>query len=111
MSEQMDRINRILGDMPDPLVTWYAHLSAHLTFPFQAEVFEPQGYGTIHDGDQVTVLGLYDEDDTDDLYGILADILHQRDRFPFPLCDLEIIDPSDSRWQVVDDYAVWFANR
>ena len=86
-------------------------MSAHLTFPFQAEVFEPQDYGTIHDGDQVTVLGLYDEDDTDDLYGILADILHQRDRFPFPLCDLEIIDPSDSRWQVVDDYAVWFANR
>jgi hypothetical protein len=111
MSEQMDRIRRILGDAHDPLATWHAHLSAHLAFPFQAEVFEPQDRGPIQDGDRVTVLGLCAADDVDDLYGVLVDIQHKQGRFMFPLCDLEVTDQSDPRAQPVDDYAVWFANR
>lgn len=111
MDEQMERIDRILGKSRDPLATWYQYLSTNLTFPIQAEVFEPQDYGPIQDGDKVSILGLCEADDVDDLYGILVDIQHQKGRLFFPLCDLEVIDRADARFQLVDDYSVWFANR
>lgn len=111
MDEQMARIDRILSQARDPLAAWHQHLSAQLTFPVQAEVFEPQDYGAVQAGDIVTILALCEADDVDDLYGILAHIRHRLGRLMFPLCDLEVVDQSDPRFQLVDDYSVWFANR
>jgi hypothetical protein len=47
----------------------------------------------------------------DDLYGVIVDLRHGRRKYAFPLCDLEVTDKHSPNYQIVRDYAVWFANR
>jgi hypothetical protein len=49
--------------------------------------------------------------DVDDHYGIIVLLKHRRQQYHFPLCDLEVTDEHSANYQVVQDYAVWFANR
>lgn len=90
------------------LDAWEDYLAKHLSFPFEAEVSEYQERGPLQAGDRVTVQGI---SDVDDLYGIIARLRHDRERYTFPLCDLEVADEDSPNHQTVQDYAVWFANR
>ncbi|CAK8716278.1 hypothetical protein GMJAKD_05430 [Candidatus Electrothrix aarhusensis] len=65
----------------------------------------------------MTVVGIYEDeeeydilDDTEDIYGVLVLLRHGREKYEFPLCDLEVLDKSSPNYQPVQDYAVWFAN-
>jgi hypothetical protein len=62
----------------------------------------------LHAGDRIQVI---DISELDDLHGILVHVRAKREDYDFPLCDLEVVDKRSSNYQVVDDYAVWFANR
>lgn len=113
LGEESREIQKILSGA-DPnnewavLGAWMAHLEKVLKFPFAAEVTEWQERGGIRSGDRVTVQGITD---VDDLYGVLANIRHERMRYDFPLCDLAAIDKKSSNYKPVQLYAVWFANR
>lgn len=43
--------------------------------------------------------------------GILVDVKKGREIYQLPLADLEVTDYYASQYEVVKDYAVWFANR
>ena len=58
--------------------------------------------------DRVTVRGI---SEVDDLYGIIVRLRYGRRQYAFPLCDLEATDERSPNHQIVQDYAVWFANR
>ena len=113
LGEQGKRIGKVLAevDEDDEMATldvWEEHLSESLVFPFEAEIAEYQDRGPLQAGDRVKVtgIGLVDE-----LYGVIVDLRRGRRKYAFPLCDLEVKDENSPNYQIVRDYAVWFANR
>lgn len=62
----------------------------------------------VKQGDRLKVHSI---EDIDDKYGIIAHTRFGRKKIYFPLCELEAIDLDANERQVVDDYAVWFANK
>ena len=89
-------------------MAWEKYLKASLTFPFEAEVSEPQERGPIRTGERVSVLGI---EIVDDSYGIIVSIKTKRGHHDFPLCDLEALPDTSPNYQPLNDYVVWFANR
>lgn len=113
LDEEGKRIQKVLDginphDMMAMLDAWEEHLDEKLRFPFEAEVSEWQDRGPLRAGDRVMVKGITL---VDDLYGIIVAVRRGRERFDFPLCDLEVTDQDSPNYQPVKDYAVWFANR
>lgn len=90
------------------LDAWEAFLEENLSFPFEAKVSESQDKGPLRLGDKVKVKEI---ELTDDLYGIIVQVWHNKKKYAFPLCDLEVIGKTSSNHQHVDDYSVWFSNR
>jgi len=56
----------------------------------------------------VTIQGI--EEETDDLYGVLATVKSRRTAV-FPLCELAVSDKKSANWLPVEAYRTWFANR
>ncbi|MFH1126703.1 MAG: calcium-binding protein [archaeon] len=95
-------------DIMKALRAWKIHLEKNLLFPFDAVIFEEQEEDPLKAGDRVSVLRI---DDSDDLYGLLAEIRFGRRKYYFPLCDLEVTKKRSPNYQPVSDYCVWFVNR
>jgi hypothetical protein len=113
LGEEGTRIGQILdGIDPDDemalLRQWEKHLERHLRFPFEAEVAEYQERGPLQSGNRVTVQKIFD---VNDFYGVIVLLTHRRRQYHFPLCDLEVVDENSPNYELVSDYAVWFANR
>lgn len=103
-----ERILKVIADAEDEEEAWKDHLEQVLSFPFEAEVSEPQDKGPLRGGDQVQVKDIAEADEH---YGVLVNVIRGRERFVFPLCDLTIRDKKSTNYTPVKDYCVWFANR
>jgi hypothetical protein len=90
------------------LDAWKAYLTRRMAFPFEAEVAEFQDSGPFSDGDRVQVVHI---SQVNDLYGIMVHAQAKGGNYNFPLCDLQVVDRRSPNHQILDDYAVWFANR
>jgi hypothetical protein len=87
---------------------WEEYLTAHLEFPFRAEVDEVQERGPLQAGDRVRVRSIID---TNVFYGVIVKVRHGRRQHAFPLCDLEALDETSENHRIIRNYRVWFANR
>src|SRR5438094_8555413 len=87
--------------------TWHAYLEGHLFFPFAATVQEYQR-GPVRQGARVSVLAITFLDET---YGTIVAVKHTHGVNELPLCDLKATEADTETRQLVEDYAVWFANR
>jgi hypothetical protein len=87
--------------------TWHAYLEEHLVLPFAATVEEYQR-GPVRQGARVTVLAVTFLDET---YGTIVTVKHKNGVNELPLCDLKATGADVETRQLVEDYAVWFANR
>jgi hypothetical protein len=113
LEEEGERIQSVLDGI-DPqdedacLEAWFNHLEKTLTFPFEAELTEHDSYGPILVGDTIRVIALNEvfED-----YGILVDVKKERTTYQLPLADLTVKDTQALQYQVIKDFAIWFANR
>ena len=86
---------------------WHAYLEEHLVFPFAATVEEYQR-GPVRQGARVTVQAITFLDET---YGTIVAVKHKHGVNELPLCDLKATEADAETLQLVEDYAVWFANR
>ncbi len=86
---------------------WHAYLEQHLVFPFAATVEEYQR-GPVRQGARVSVLAITFLDDT---YGTIVAVKHKNGVNELPLCDLKATGADAETQKLVEDYAVWFANR
>ena len=86
---------------------WHAYLEEHLVFPFAANVVEYQR-GPVRQGARVSVLAITFLDET---YGTIVAVKHKNGVNELPLCDLKATEADAETRQLVEDYAVWFANR
>jgi Calcium binding len=86
---------------------WHAYLEEHLIFPFAATVEEYQR-GPVRQGARITVLAITFLDET---YGTIVAVKHKNGVNELPMCDLKATEADDETRQLVEDYAVWFANR
>ncbi|MDE3088909.1 MAG: hypothetical protein KGJ80_05950 [Chloroflexota bacterium] len=114
LGEEGKRIQKVLAAMEadddlDEFGAWEEHLEKNLRYPFEAVIAEFQERGPLRDGDKVVVTG--NADATDEMYGIIVDVRVGKRKYAFPLCDLEVMDKKSSNYQLVKDYAIWFANR
>ncbi|GIN57385.1 calcium-binding protein [Lederbergia ruris] len=110
--KQDRRILEVIQDVEDELEileAWKSRITQIVKFPFMAEIVEFQEFRSIvQQGDRLKV---HSVDSIDEKYGIIVHTRLGREKIYFPLCDLEAIDLNDEGRQVIDDYAVWFANR
>lgn len=91
-----------------PLNAWEEYLASRLSFPFEAEVAEFQESGPFRGGDHVQVVRI---SQVVDLYGVMVHVQVKGGHYNFALCDLQVVDRRSPNHQILDDYAVWFANR
>jgi len=114
LGEEGKRIQQVLAVMDtdediDEFGAWEEHLEKNLRFPFEALIAEFQERGPLRGGDKVVVTGI--GDGMDEKYGIIVDVKVGKRKYAFQLCDLEATDKKSANYQLVKDYAVWFANR
>lgn len=111
--EQGRRVHDVVNSATGPgewaaFMAWHTHLAARLVFPFTAEVSEPPP-GPVRLGARVTVLDIADLVDP---YGTIVSVRHRGGTYVVPLCDLKAVGLTRGETrQIVQDYAVWFANR
>ena len=113
LGKQGRRIHQVLknineDDDMEAFAAWQMYLEAHLRLPLEAVVSEFQDRGPLQAGDRVKVIGF---EGVEDLYGVLVNIKARGRLYVFPLCDLEAVNQNTADYTLVDDYAVWFANR
>jgi hypothetical protein len=110
--EQGQRVQAIVNQAQDHdefavFRVWHAYLEEHLVCPFTATVAEDQR-GPVRQGARVTVLSITFLDET---YGTIVAVKHKHGVNELPLCDLKATEADTETRQLVEDYAVWFANR
>lgn len=113
LGKQGQRIHQVLGEVDEDddleaFEAWQEYLEAHLKLPFEAVVSESQERGPLQFGDRVKVIGFQG---AEDLYGVLVKLKAGRSAYVFPLCDLKAENQKSTNYVLIDDYAVWFANR
>jgi hypothetical protein len=84
LDEEGERIQQVLdGIDPDDemalVEAWEEHLEEKLSFPFEAEVSEPQTRGPLRTGDRVSVKSITL---VDDLYGIIVGVRRGKEALP-----------------------------
>ena len=114
LGEEGRRIQKVLAAMEidddlDEFGVWEEHFEKNLRYPFEAVIAESQERGPLQEGDKVIVTG--NADATDEMYGIIVDVRVGKRKYALPLCDLEVTDKKSPNYQLVKDYAIWFANR
>lgn len=113
LGDEGERISKVL-DKVNPhdelkcLQKWVEYLDNELTFPIHAIVTDSEDNWVIKSGDKVTIKSL---PHIVDVYGIIASLRLNGEKYEFPLCDLEVIDATKADFQLIDDYRIWFANR
>lgn len=85
---------------------WEECLNENLEFPIETKVVETS-IGRIRNGARVKLL---DIQDYDDMYGIFGIGKHEGEAITFPICNLEAIDKESKNYELLRDYAIWFAN-
>ncbi len=85
---------------------WEKYLSENLEFPIETKVVESES-GRIRNGAKIKLL---DIEDYDDMYGIFGIGKHEKEAVTFPICNLEAIDKKSKNYELLRDYAIWFAN-
>ena len=58
------------------------------------------------------LLPIFDEDETDESYGVMVSVRRVSDKrkFTLPLADVECTDKNSGNCQLIHDYVVWFVN-
>jgi len=87
---------------------WEKHLRKVLQFPFDAEISGAHPRGPLQPGDRVRV---HDISLLDDSHGVIVKIRLGHRRYDHPLDRLKPLDKNDPNFQIIKDYATWFANR
>ena len=108
--EEGKRIQRVVAGTDDDWTAfkaWRRYMQKELTFPFEAEISEPQSKGRLRQGDKVAVMNI---SGLDDVWGVIVAIKRGSEKLDFPLCDLKLLGKKSSSKQIVSDYAVWYAN-
>jgi len=101
-------VNRAAGHSELAVLrAWHAYLEEHLVFPFAATMVEYQR-GPVRQGARVSALAITFLDKTS---GTIVAVKHTHGVNELPLCDLKATETDTETWQLVEDYAVWFANR
>jgi hypothetical protein len=106
ISKVLDKVNP--HDEMKCLQKWVEYLDNELTFPIEAIVSDSEDNWLIKSGDKVLIKSL---PHIVDMYGIIASIRLNGEKYEFPLCDLEVIDKTKADFQLINDYGIWFANR
>ena len=106
ISKVLDKVNP--HDEMECLQKWVEYLDNELTFPIHAIVSDSEDNWLIKSRDKVIIKAL---PHIVDMYGIIASIRLNGEKYEFPLCDLEAIDKTKIDFQLIEDYRTWFATR
>ena len=98
---------------------WASWLESNLSFPFKAKREEDEDDAYFTDvadhtpfriGHTMEVVGLDEEDEEDEKYGILVKVKEGKNKGCVPLADLEVKPKTDKNFWPVREYVVWMAN-
>lgn len=92
----------------DAHIVWHEYLSRHLVFPFEAEYCEDAGHLSEERFAVIVerLLGPEDGSWWDELYGLLCEAHHKRQRVNLPLVEVHATGRNPNRVPL-GDYAQW----
>jgi hypothetical protein len=115
--DEDDRVRIALGltsDDPlddvdyESLRRYHAYLAKHLSFPFPGTYSHETG--PLEDTtEEITVVGLLDDDEIDDMYGLLCQARMGKRRIDVPLGEVKVAEGNCNQ-QLIEDYSYWFWN-
>jgi Calcium binding len=85
---------------------WYCHLEEKLKFPFRALCIAPTPVSPLKPGEQVEVLGLFD-DERDEPGEMFVRIRWRGRKMGVPLAQLEGVDVGPESAQAIADWHYW----
>jgi len=84
---------------------WYCYLENQLTFPFKAKVIRKSGISPLKEGEEVSVLGMADQDECED--NMFVQIEWDGRKFGVPLEQLEPVNVDEDTAEAVEDWHYW----
>ena len=84
---------------------WYCHLDDKLSFPFKAKAVSKSGVSPLKEGEEVTVLGMADQDDCIDR--MFVQVEWEGRKFGVPLEQLYPVNADDDTIEAVEDWHYW----
>lgn len=88
---------------------WYCYLEDKLAFPFQAACIVERGISPLELSERVTVLGMLDVDESDDLNEMMVEIELQDRRLGVPLAQLHGVKVDSVTAEAIGDWHYWVA--
>ncbi|MCD4816189.1 MAG: calcium-binding protein [Methanosarcinales archaeon] len=113
LGEEGKRIQNVLfhvdeNDEMKVLEVWEKYLEKTLSYPFDAIITEGSSGGHLKQGDKLSVKRI---SLVEDFHGIIVELRLKRNKYDYPLCNMEVINRKSSNYQLVSDYCTWFWNR
>jgi hypothetical protein len=84
---------------------WYCHLENQISFPFKAKVVKKSGISPLKEGEEVSVLGMADQDECND--SMFAQIEWDGRTFGVPLEQLYPVNADEDTVEAVEDWHYW----
>jgi hypothetical protein len=88
---------------------WYCYLEDKLPFPFEAECIKSRKMSPLKPGERVTVLGMLDDDEGDDLGEMMVEAKWRDCAMGIPLAQIEGIDVDEKTAEAIADWHYWVA--
>ena len=84
---------------------WYYYLDDKITFPFKAKVIKKSGISPLNEGEEVSVLGMADQNECNDK--IFVEIEWEGRNFSVPLEQLYPVNADEDTVEAVEDWHYW----
>jgi len=88
---------------------WYCYLEGKLSFPIQAKCVKSRKMSPLKPGDQVTVIGMLDDDEGDGLGEMMVEIKWRDDTLGIPLAQITGVGVSEEAAEAIADWHYWVA--
>lgn len=88
---------------------WYCYLENTLAFPFEAECIEPRKRFPLKSGEQVTVLGMLDDDEGNGLGEMMVEAEWRDSTLGVPLAQITGIGVDKKTAEAIADWHYWVA--
>lgn len=88
---------------------WYCYLEDKLAFPFKAKCVKSRKMSPLKPGEEVTVIGMIDDDGGDSLGEMMVEIQWRDDTLGIPLAQIEGVGVSEEAAEAIAAWHYWVA--
>ena len=88
---------------------WFCYLENTLGFPFEVEFLKPRKTSPLKPGEQVTVVGMLNDDEGCELGEMMLEVEWEEDTLGIPLAQIEGVHVDKKTAEAIADWHYWVA--